>query len=918
MLSKESASLGFNQRAMKLCIGFILILLCVGLFFPNLIWALDLPSDEEEVAMGQQYVDNFVAQHGRILTDRKTEIEKIQTIGKRLAEVSDRPELSKYGGWQFLLVDLGDKGANAFSIMGGFVLVDYRLMQLFERDDEIAFVLGHEVGHVVNRDMFRLLEFRGAWWRDIVWDIPEWLLEEDLKKFITGELKLSREQELQADKKGVLYTSRAGYDPRWSILWMGRIGEDEDVNEIILKRIRSTHPPWTDRILNASEYIQNELLFVGKRTSQAFTSFIDCYNRVVSYEGKRGYELFGEPINEVHEWGNGLIQDFRKDGNELAIMQPDGVNKAYAIYGAIWLKYKALAIQESGSQYPPSYLGYPVSDEKDAPKSGAKGFNTTGRVNDFQAGHIWWLRERDLTFETHGAIDGVYASMGSTSSWLGFPISDEYKDSKTGFARSDFEDGYITTLDGINYLAFRKQPTQPSITAYSLTPTTAEPGTILTIKYTINNPTSSTMALALGCSIQKAGTTTWINDPSNDKVVNVSPGSGNYSREFVLLSTLISGKYNVAWGLWNSSFTTSYDYKQSNDALIIIDKGTVCFFADLDCNSKVDTIDVRLIALHWDTQVGDTLYDAQYDFNSDGRINLLDVRKVAQYWGQTAPFNPPAAPVADALIAENAGAETVIVKISPSTQQIAINTEATFYIEIEKVSNLGGVEFTIRYDPKVIEIKTDDVIVGDFLPKNRLLLLGPQFKEMNGFRELTYGLSLLGNEPGSSGHGILAQITVKSLSFGITSLDLRDVNLLDASLQVKRIPVETRDDSITVLPDVIAGIEERATIQNSTVEIFPIHNKLLQNYPNPFNPETWIPFELAKDTEVAIRIFNIQGQLIRTLDIGRQKAGVYHSKDKSAYWDGKTQSGESAPSGIYFYTIQAGRFTASRKMILLR
>jgi len=343
-----------------------------------------------------------------------------------------------------------------------------------------------------------------------------------------------------------------------------------------------------------------------------------------------------------------------------------------------------------------------------------------------------------------------------------------------------------------------------------------------------------------------------------------------------------------------------------------------CFFADLDCDGDVDTEDVRRIALHWNTQIGEDLYNSQYDFNSDNKVNLLDVRKVAQYWGQTAPFNAPAAPAIKSL---NSGTDTAIVNINPSTQEIAINTQATFTIEVKRVVNLGAIEFTLRYNPSVIEIQTDDIQIAEFLPKNRLLPLGPKFKDVNGFRELTYGLSLLGNEPGPSGDGVLAQITAKNIATGTTVLDLRNVQIVDATLNVKPIPTETINGSITVLPDVICGIETGENTKliipnNSMVEILPTYSKLLQNYPNPFNPETWIPYQLTQEANVTIRIFNIQGQLIRTINLGRRKAGLHLSKDKAIYWNGRNDTGEYVSSGFYFYQIKADGFVAVRKMFV--
>jgi hypothetical protein len=94
--------------------------------------------------------------------------------------------------------------------------------------------------------------------------------------------------------------------------------------------------------------------------------------------------------------------------------------------------------------------------------------------------------------------------------------------------------------------------------------------------------------------------------------------------------------------------------------------------------------------------------------------------------------------------------------------------------------------------------------------------------------------------------------------------------------------------------------------------------RLLQNYPNPFNPETWIPFDLAADANVIIRIYDMNGQLVRQFDLINQKAGSYLDKKTAAYWNGKDQLGQSVSSGIYFYTLKAGDFVATRRMVILK
>ena len=98
----------------------------------------------------------------------------------------------------------------------------------------------------------------------------------------------------------------------------------------------------------------------------------------------------------------------------------------------------------------------------------------------------------------------------------------------------------------------------------------------------------------------------------------------------------------------------------------------------------------------------------------------------------------------------------------------------------------------------------------------------------------------------------------------------------------------------------------------------PDTTALLPNYPNPFNPETWIPYHLSKDAAVTLTIHNVRGVLVRTLTLGHQPAAVYESRTRAAYWDGRNQHGEPVASGLYFYTLTAGDFTATRKLLIAK
>lgn len=109
-----------------------------------------------------------------------------------------------------------------------------------------------------------------------------------------------------------------------------------------------------------------------------------------------------------------------------------------------------------------------------------------------------------------------------------------------------------------------------------------------------------------------------------------------------------------------------------------------------------------------------------------------------------------------------------------------------------------------------------------------------------------------------------------------------------------------------------------AILEALLAALTPKETALLPNYPNPFNPETWIPYQLAKPSDVSVSIYATNGKRVRTLKLGQQVAGVYASRSRAAYWDGKNEVGEAVASGVYFYTLKADDFTATRKMLIAK
>ncbi|MDE0484047.1 MAG: DUF4955 domain-containing protein [Candidatus Poribacteria bacterium] len=107
-----------------------------------------------------------------------------------------------------------------------------------------------------------------------------------------------------------------------------------------------------------------------------------------------------------------------------------------------------------------------------------------------------------------------------------------------------------------------------------------------------------------------------------------------------------------------------------------------------------------------------------------------------------------------------------------------------------------------------------------------------------------------------------------------------------------------------------------ANLERLLASLIPKDTVLLPNYPNPFNPETWIPYQLSESAEVTLRIYAVNGALVRTLTLGLKPVGMYQSRSRAAHWDGKNSVGESVASGVYFYTLTAGEFKSTRKMLI--
>lgn len=132
------------------------------------------------------------------------------------------------------------------------------------------------------------------------------------------------------------------------------------------------------------------------------------------------------------------------------------------------------------------------------------------------------------------------------------------------------------------------------------------------------------------------------------------------------------------------------------------------------------------------------------------------------------------------------------------------------------------------------------------------------------------------------------------------------------------VDLEDLADILTYYADVLPYYVENSVVATARSVEIEIETRLLANYPNPFNPETWMPYQLARPSSVRISIYAADGKLVRTLDLGHRPAGLYLQQNRAAYWDGRNALGEEVTSGLYFYTLSADGFSATRKMLINR
>ncbi len=254
-------------------------------------------------------------------------------------------------------------------------------------------------------------------------------------------------------------------------------------------------------------------------------------------------------------------------------------------------------------------------------------------------------------------------------------------------------------------------------------------------------------------------------------------------------------------------------------------------------------------------------------------------------------------------------------------------------------SNGDGTLATLIFE--VIAVKTSTLTLSNVLLSNRT---GETFAPQIENAQITEPTKLTGDVNGD-GTVNIADLVLVASNLGQTEQNAADVNsdgvvnIADLVLVAGALNTSTSAPSLHPQAlEMITAIEvkqwlsqvQRLNLTDTTsqrgilflqqflVTLTPTETALLPNYPNPFNPETWIPYHLTKDSKVTLHIYAMNGTLVRTLVLGHQPAGMYQSRSRAAYWDGKNEFGEPVASDIYFYTLITDDFTATRKMLILK
>jgi hypothetical protein len=296
-------------------------------------------------------------------------------------------------------------------------------------------------------------------------------------------------------------------------------------------------------------------------------------------------------------------------------------------------------------------------------------------------------------------------------------------------------------------------------------------------------------------------------------------------------------------------------------------------------DNRVDFDDFFVLADRFGQSASDVTFDPAFDLSPNNRIDLDDFFVFVDNFGRSITGSSKAVPMLAGL---NSDAR---IYIDAGSELPRIGEDMSLAINLEDYVELRGYGLTVNYDADVLEFVGSTVENG---------LLGE-----GDFAQPT----IMAQTDGQVSIGAFGEAASKG-DLGL-SLVFRSKGEIESSI-IEITDAEVRDGGF--------GINSMPTPVSVQVETRPEVYSLADNYPNPFNPETTLKYQLPESADVMLEIYNMLGQVVRTLVNEQQSAGRY-----SIQWDARNDNGHSLSSGIYFYRIQAGgEFAGVKKMLLVK
>ena len=325
---------------------------------------------------------------------------------------------------------------------------------------------------------------------------------------------------------------------------------------------------------------------------------------------------------------------------------------------------------------------------------------------------------------------------------------------------------------------------------------------------------------------------------------------------------------------------------------------------DANDDGQVNILDLVFLGRHFGEK---PLTDPRADTNLDGKVDLLDLILVVQHFGEiisSVPAVPPQYISSNAIpIWLSYEQQTVNDLLFPAGLNPVENTQVIdVSIMTTPSTELYGFQFDIVFPSDVLEVVS--VSEGDFVQNDvkNTYWHPPAIDNRAGYIQNIAAARVNTNT------GIRTTNSLAVVTFRVKNPD----QMFGERVQLENVKLVTTDGKLIPI-----SLQKKSFALEGMIR--PQVSALLQNYPNPFNPETWIPYKLANDASfVTITIYDAQGQPVRSMNLEQKPAGMYISKSRAVYWDGRNNIGERVGSGVYFYQLRAGEFRAVRKMVVMK